>query len=197
MILYKIFFRLQVIGRENIPLEGGFILASNHASFLDPPALAVASPRVLSFMALEGLFRIPLFGRFIASLNAIPVKSKSSDLKSLRQAISELSSGGVLNIFPEGIRSPNGELGKPLRGIGLLAVKADVPIVPAFIKGSNKALPVHSKLIRPKKIKVYFGRPFLPKEMSTQSSNKDLYQAIAARTMDEIKRLKEKSQNEG
>ena len=156
VILSKLFFRLQAFGRKNVPSEGGFILASNHVSYLDPPVLGAACPRILFFMAKEGLFKIPLFGCLIANLNTFPVKTHSGDLRAIRRAIEELKAGRALAVFPEGGRTPNGRLGKPLPGIGLLAVKAAVAIVPAFIKGSNTALPLNAKFIRPKKIKVYF-----------------------------------------
>ena len=108
--LYKLLFRLQVSGQAHIPKQGGFILASNHASYLDPPALAAACPRIVSFLAKEGLFRNVFFGRFISSLNAFPIKTHSADFGALRLAIKELKAGKVLTIFPEGGRSLDGNL---------------------------------------------------------------------------------------
>lgn len=193
IVLYKVLFHLQVSGLSNIPLTGGFILASNHLSYLDPPALAAACPRRLSFLAKEGLFKNALFGGFIAALNSFPVSSQSGELKSLRRAIRELQAGKGLTIFPEGERSVDGKLGEPMKGVGFLAVKAAVPIVPVFIDGSGKALPMHSKFIRLKKIKVYFGRPILPQELPQQLKGSNSYQMIAEMTMKEISRLKESS----
>ena len=80
-----------------------------------------------------------------------------------------------------------------LIGIGLIAAKAKVPIVPAFIKGSNKALPLNSKLIQPKKIRIYFGKPFWPEEFGQKFKKTELYQAIAEMTMQRIAQLKEVS----
>jgi len=195
-ILCKILFRLQVFGRENIPLKGSFILASNHTSYLDPPLLGAACPRVLSFLAKEELFKIAFLGRLISDLNVYPVNSQSGDFGSLRRAIRELKAGKPFTIFPEGRRTADGRLQEPMRGVGLLAAKAEVPIIPAFIEGSNRALPVHSKFIRPKKIKVYFGRALRPQGISVQLKGRDLYQAIAVRIMEEIGRLREKGNGE-
>ncbi len=195
IVLFKVLFRLQVFGRDNIPLKGGFILASNHISYLDPPALSVACPRELCFLAKEELF-IGVFGRLIANLNAFPIKGQPGELMSLRRAIKELEAGRTLIIFPEGRRTADGRLGKPMPGVGLLAAKAGVCIVPAFIEGSNRALPIDSKFIRPKKIKVYFGKPLWPQEVSTRLAREDFYQALAARTMEEIGRLKPRAKND-
>lgn len=191
-VLFKLLFRFQVSGQKNVPEKGGVILACNHISYLDPPALGAASPRVVSFMAKEELFRIAIFGGFIRRLNAVPLKTHSGDIGTLRWALRELQAGGVVTIFPEGERTADGQLGKPLKGVGLLAVKSGAPIVPAFIEGSNRALPLRAKFIRLKKVRLYFGRPFYSGEVSGQLKREDLYQAIAERTMAEIKRLKER-----
>lgn len=189
-VLSKILFRLQVFGKENIPLKGNFIVASNHASYLDPPIVGASCPRVVSFLAKEELFKNFLFGRLISNLNAFPIKKEEGDVQSLRRAIRELRSGRGLVIFPEGRRTNAGQVVKPMRGVGLLATKGDAIIVPTFIRGSDKALPIHSKLIRPKKISVYFGRAFIPGRLS-ENSKKDFYQRIADKTMQEIDRLKQ------
>ncbi len=192
LILSKLLFRLQASGLKNIPLKGGFILASNHTSYLDPPILAAACPRVLSFIAKEELFKNAIFGRFITAVNAFPLKTETADLKALRWAIGALKAGGVVTIFPEGGRTTDGELDEPLKGVGFIAAKANVPIIPVFIEGSNKALPVNSKFIRPKKIKVYFGQPIKLEEFNLQTEHPDLYQRIAQRTMEKISKLRER-----
>ena len=192
LILSKLLFRLQAFGQNNIPLKGGFILASNHTSYLDPPILAAACPRVLSFIAKEELFKNAFFGRFITAMNAFPLKTETADLKALRWAIGALKAGGAVAIFPEGGRTTDGELDEPLKGVGFIAAKANVPIIPVFIEGSNRALPVNSKFIRPKKIKVYFGQPIKLEEFNLQAEDPDLYQRIAQRTMEKIRKLRER-----
>ena len=190
IILFKVLFRLQAFGVGNIPLKGGFILASNHASYLDPPILGAACPRVLSYLGKEGLFKNALFGRFLSALNVIPIKTHSGDIAALRRAIEGLKEERPLAIFPEGGRFNDGRLHQPLEGIGLIAAKTFAPIVPAFIAGSSKAMPVDSKFIYPKKIRIYFGEPIWPKEISSELHGRSLYQVIAAKTMKEIGHLK-------
>ncbi len=215
IVLFKILFRLQAFGRGNIPLKGGFILAANHTSYLDPPVLAAACPRKLCFLAKEELFKTAFsrkspsgislsdfrsgiryilsytIRKLISSLNTYPINKQSGDFGSLRRAMRELEAGRPLAIFPEGRRISGGELAQPSKGIGFLAAKAGVPIVPAFIEGASGALPVGGKFIRPKKIRVYFGRALKPQELIRRLKGKDYYQSIAELTMNEIARLKE------
>lgn len=191
LFLFKIIFRLQTFGLKNIPAKGGFILASNHTSYLDPPALGAVCPRRLYFLAKKELFRNVLFGRFISSLNAIPIQGQAGDLRYLRWVIRELKTGKAVVIFPEGRRAADGALVEALRGVGFLACKANVCIVPAFIEGSNQALPIDRRFIRFKKIKVHFGQAVRIKEIRQQLKAGDLYKAIAEKTMEEISRLKD------
>lgn len=194
IVLFKLFFRLEAKGSENIPLKGGFILAANHVSYLDPPVLAAACPRVLSFLAKEELFKNRLFGHFLTSLNVFPLKSQASDIRSLRWAIKVLKEGKPITIFPEGRRTYDGKLDKPQRGVGLLAAKADVPIIPAFIDGSIRALPRGSNMIRLHKIKVYFAQGLSAQNLNSKLSGRDLYQALAEEVMEQITQLQQVSQ---
>ena len=189
--LFKILFRLQAFGVENIPSTGGFILASNHKSYLDPPALAVASPRALSFLAREGLFKNAVFDRFISALHAFPLDNQNGDIKALRWAIERLKAGEPVIIFPEGRRVKEDFLYPASKGVGFLAARANVPVVPAFIEGSGRAMPVGSGLIYPRKIRVYFGRALFAQELSVEEAE-DYYQKFADQVMAEIKKLKER-----
>ena len=87
LVLCKIWFRLEIRGRENIPSSGAFILASNHTSFLDPVVLASACPRQLSFMARHDLLTIPIFGAFIRALGSFPIRRGTSDVASLKESL--------------------------------------------------------------------------------------------------------------
>lgn len=153
----KLFFHFEVIGRRNIPKSGGFILVSNHASFLDPVFLSASCPRVLNFMARDSLFRNPVFGWWLLDVGVFPVKRWSGDLSAIRAAVRRLKSGRGLGLFPEGTRSPDGEIRDFSQGFALLADKAGVPVVPARVIGSYRALGKGSKMIRPVKVRVVFG----------------------------------------
>lgn len=159
LILGKFFFHLEARGREFIPRQGGFVLVSNHASFLDPIILGVLSPRVLSYAARDSLFRNKLFAALLSEICVFPIKRWSADLGAVKESVRRLKNNSGLVVFPEGTRSPNGEIQNFTYGFVLLAHKAAVPIIPAWISGSNKAWGKGRRLIRPAKIKVVFGRP--------------------------------------
>ena len=157
----KIFCRLEVYGRDNIPKTGGFILASNHVSFLDPLAVGVSIDRKVSFVARHDLFSVPLLGWWMSGVGAFPVKRDSTGLSALREAICRLRRGEGLVLFPEGKRSPDGSPGEPESGVGFIAVKSEVPVIPVLIKGTDRAFPKGAKFIKPHKISVYFGSQIL------------------------------------
>lgn len=159
LIFLKILFRLDAKGIENVPRQGGFILASNHASNLDPLALGAALPRKLNFMAKDSLFKNPLLRWWLLNVGAFPVKRESADISALREAMRRIKDGNGLLLFPEGTRRSDGTLEMPQGGIGFLAYKLNVPVIPAFISGTQRALPRGSRFIRPVKVSVHFGKP--------------------------------------
>lgn len=181
-IMFKILFRFKAQGLEHIPERGGFILASNHVSYLDPIAVGVACQRKLNYMAKEELFFNPLFSRFLSSIGVFPVKRDSADLSALKEAMRRVRMGGALVLFPEGSRRFDGASGEPYPGIGFLAAKLNVPVIPAFVKGTEKALPVGAKFIRLTNISVCFG-----KQISIE--RRMPYQDIAGHIMDNIRHL--------
>ncbi len=182
IFLCKIFFGLEVEGRNNIPARGGFILASNHASNLDPLILGVAASRELNFMAKDALFKNPLFGWLLFNVGAFPVKREYADVSAMKEAIGRLKKGSALLIFPAGSRSRGNNV-QAQPGVGMLSNKASCPVVPVFISGTDKALPVGARFIKPTKIRVRFGR-ILSFERNAA------YELIASKVMGEILSLK-------
>lgn len=157
-IFCGLLFCLKVYGRQNIPKEGGFILACNHLSYLDPIVLGVACPRNINYMARHDLFKNKIFGRMISSVGAFPVKRDSADLSAIKEAIKRVKSGKVVGLFPQGSRKEIDSQDKPEAGIGFLAAKVDAPVIPAFINGTQRCLAKGAKFVRPGKITVSFGK---------------------------------------
>lgn len=150
--LYRIIYRIEVTGEENIPKSGGAILCANHKSNNDGIILAISQKRPITFMAKEELFKIPVLGTILKKVAAFPVKRGTGDIGAIRTAVDVLNKENMLSIFPEGTRNKTKEpLGEFKAGAVLIAYKADSMIVPCAISGSY---------IPFSKIKVSFGVPF-------------------------------------
>lgn len=183
-IIFKVLFHLEVCYAGRLPKKKGFVLVSNHASFLDPIILGVASTRFLSYAARDSLFRNILFGALLKNVGAFPIKRWSADLCAVREAVQRLKQGNGVLIFPEGTRSNDGQIQQDIsHGFVLLAKKANVPIVPARIYGSDKALGKGSKWINITKIKVVFG------DAVNVGEDKD-YTRIANSVFEQVRQLK-------
>ena len=138
-LYFKIFHRFRVSGLEHVPSDGAFLLASNHVSFFDPPALGCRVPRDLHYFARKSLFK-GLLGQLITAFNSIPVDRGSSDVSSFKKALKVLDKGSPLLVFPEGTRSLDGSLQAAKAGVGLIAIKASVPVLPARVIGGFEIL---------------------------------------------------------
>ncbi|MBU1088075.1 MAG: 1-acyl-sn-glycerol-3-phosphate acyltransferase [Candidatus Omnitrophica bacterium] len=193
----KLLFFFKVKGRSFVPKHGGCIIASNHLSYLDPIVLSVASPRILSFMAKKELFSQhgKFFKWLITALNAFPLERGTADLKAIRFAINKLKAGHCLIVFPEGTRSSSGEVRDPQAGVSMLAAKANVPVIPAFITGSDKALPAKSKkVVFFTPMSVSFGPALMFKPDADKNDIKADYQMFSNQIIQQI-RLLENPQN--
>lgn len=168
--------RRRVIGSENIPKEGGVIIAPNHVSFADPPLTGSSMKRPLYFMAKQELFDIPVLGFLIRRTNAFPVKRGQQDVGAFRMALKLLKAGKAVLMFPEGTRSKDGNFGRPRAGVGMIACTAQVPVVPVRLVNSNHIF---------KGITVIFGKPVYPPKDYT----KENYQQLSAQALEEIKKL--------
>jgi 1-acyl-sn-glycerol-3-phosphate acyltransferase len=150
---------LKVYGRENVPLEGGALMISNHQSYLDPAILGAQLWRPMSYLAKSELWKNPIFGALITSLNAFPVRQGAGDTGAIKETISRLKEGHLLNIFPEGSRTEDGELLPIQPGAALVIRKAGVPVVPAVVDGSFRAWPKGQILPHPGPVRVMYGKP--------------------------------------
>ena len=189
-LLLNIPFSWKVEGRENIPLTGPLILATNHVHLLDPFFLLFSSPRWINFMAKEELFRSPFLRPWLRWAGSIPIhrggkiKDKQKMLKSARDA---LEKGLVLGMFPEGGRSHDGKLRKGKPGSAVIASKTNIPILPVGIVGTDKIKGISCLWKRPG-IVVNIGKPFkLPPTSSKMS--KSQMQLLTAQLMSEIAAL--------
>lgn len=156
---FKVFFAMKIEGKENIPCRGGVILASNHLSYIDPIVLGIFVPRRVNFMAKEELFKNFLFRWIIVRLGAFPIKRESIDRITYKKILKLLQKREVVVLFPEGTRSIDGTIGQLHAGTARIALKANVPVIPIIIRGTEKVLPRGGKLIRLAKIKARAAKP--------------------------------------
>ena len=183
---FKAFHRFKVYGLDNIPSSGPFILASNHQSFFDPPALGCRLPRNLHYFARDSLFFWPL-GILIRNLNSIPVNRSTLDIKTLKLVLAVLNQGNPLLVFPEGTRSCTDQIQSGKKGIGLLLAKSGVPVVPAKVIGAYKVL--GRGMIFPrigKQIVIKYGSVVYMKDLDPGKADSNRYEVIAQRVISEI-----------
>jgi 1-acyl-sn-glycerol-3-phosphate acyltransferase len=147
-------WRARVYGTSNVPRDGALIVACNHVSYFDPPLLGCLCPRRISYMAKKELFAIPVLGTVIRALGAYAVDREGSATAAIKRSLAVLETGGVVGIFPEGRRNPGGTFA-PQTGVALLSALGQVPVVPACIRGTDRAL-------RLAQINVAFGAPLNP-----------------------------------
>lgn len=186
------FFRLtgglRSVGRENVPKEGAVILAPLHVSHLDPPAVACACSRRLNFMAKEELFRVPVLGPIIRSLDAFPVKRGEGDTEAIRLTISLLEQGKCVLVFPEGTRGDAISIQPINKGVTMLARRTGAWVVPVGMVGSHKVLPKGQSKPKRHRITVAFGKPFRYQDIQSPSE-KEAREAFARRLQAEIVEL--------
>ena len=157
-IFFRIWFRWKVLHRERVPVEGGVILASNHVSYLDPVYVVSALERMVVGLARESAFNVPLGGRILRSWRVIPV-DQSGTGRGLKTFLSRLRSGDAVVMYPEGTRSPTGQIRAPQPGIGLIIIKSTAPVVPIKLFGAYEAYARHHWLPRPYQVQIKFGEP--------------------------------------
>ena len=131
---------------------------------------------------------MPLLGALIRRLNARPVRREGADAGALRTALRILQDGGVLLMFPEGTRGPEGTLRDPKPGAAMLAVMSGAPVVPVFVEGSGRAWPRGRRLPRPAKVTVTFG-PAQVFERRDADGRKTDYEVVSRRMMAAIEHL--------
>jgi len=193
--MYATYFRWRVFNAERVPQTGAVILASNHASFLDPPLVGSGFWRPINYLARESLFRFPGIGALLRSWQAVPVDRDGGGAAGLRAILARLLAGGGIILFPEGTRTSDGQLQPARSGIGLVVVKSTAPVVPVRVFGSYAAYGRHMRIPRPRRLMVKYGEPMLFEKLRAEAKNcskprlKEIYQEIANEIMAAIAKL--------
>jgi 1-acyl-sn-glycerol-3-phosphate acyltransferase len=196
--MYAVYFRWRVFGAENVPLSGGVILASNHASFLDPPLVGSGLKRDINYLARESLFRFPGVGALLRSWNSVPVDRDGGGAAGLKAILERLLAGGGIILFPEGTRTMDGKLQPARSGIGLTVIKSSAPVMPVRTFGTFEAYGRNHKFPRPVRVAVKYGQPMYFEKLRAEAKTcskprlKVIYQEVADEIMAAIAKLEPK-----
>ncbi len=191
--LFRIAFRPRVVGRENVPATGAFILASNHLSFIDSMAIPLMAPRRVGYLAKAEYWRGPgIKGWFtrtlFTALGALPVERQThrAAQEALDTAMVVLRNGGGFGIYPEGTRSRDGRLQRGKTGVAWLALTADCPVVPVAVAGTDRVQPIGANWPRPHRFSVTFGKPLTFPEYRGMAGNGRARREVTDRIMNAI-----------
>lgn len=158
----RVWFRVEVRGRENLPVDGAYIVAPIHRSNLDTPVVSAITRRRLRYMGKESLWRSRILGWFLSAMGGFPVQRGSADREALKAALKVIERGEPLVMFPEGTRQSGPTITEFFDGPSYVACRTGAPIIPVGLGGTEAAMPRGSKFIRPVKIIIVVGSPLHP-----------------------------------
>ena len=194
--LFFLAFRPTVTGRENVPLTGPVILASNHLSFIDSIAIPLMAPRKVAYLAKAEYFRGSGFSGWVSrtlftALGALPVErgTHRAAQAALDTALGVLQTGGAFGIYPEGTRSRDGRLHRGKTGVAWLALTADCPVVPVAVRGTDRVQPIGASWPRPHRVSITFGTPLTFPEQRGQAGRGQARRVVTDRVMEAIAAL--------
>jgi 1-acyl-sn-glycerol-3-phosphate acyltransferase len=194
--LFAFYFGWRVYNNERVPLQGPVILAANHASFLDPPLVGSGLHRDINYLARKSLFRVPMLGWILRTVNAVPVDRDGGGASGLKAIMDRLHNGGAIILFPEGTRSKDGNFQPARSGVGLTVIKSEASVVPVRVFGTFEAWGRHVKFPRlRRRVIVKYGEPMRFDQLRAEAKVcskvrlKQIYQQVADEIMSAITKL--------
>ena len=184
-VLFPPLFRVQVEGLENLPREGAAMFVANHVSAFDPIIIGTYLPRPVTYVAKRELVQAPILGWMYRKWGAVLVRRDGKDMPALRALLRVLQAGRLIGMFPEGTRSRDGVLRRPLPGAAYLAAKTGVPVVPIATWGAERlTLARRVREGRPP-VRIRVGQPFTPVHQGDSIRSADL-EALGDRLMQAV-----------
>lgn len=180
-IIVHLFFRIRVVGRENVPEKGGYILCCNHTHFLDVAFLMVEFKSHLCFMAKQEIFKNKLIARFIRGMGAFPVArgTGTGGTAAIHTAEKLVNSGNILGIFPEGTRNPHGRPKAAKSGVAVIANSTGADVLPVSVYYDGK-------MTLFKKVTLNIGKLIPNSELKMEETNRAELRRVAGHIMDKI-----------
>jgi 1-acyl-sn-glycerol-3-phosphate acyltransferase len=193
--VFALYFRWRVYNSERVSQKGAVILAANHESFLDPPLVGSGLKRDINYLARKSLFRIPVLGWVLRTVNAVPVERDGGGAAGLKAIIDRLHNGGAIILFPEGTRTYDGKFQPARSGVGLTVIKSDAPVVPVRVFGTYEAWGRHVRFPRSLPVILKYGKPMDFAALRSEAKScskarlKEIYQQVADEIMATIAKL--------
>ncbi len=175
-IWFKLVYRMEINGIENIPKEGPVIFCGNHRSYIDPPVIVVTAKRDIKFLAKEELYENKFLAFLGWAFEAIPVKRDEKDIAAIKSSLKDLKQGKCIALFPEGTRNGLAKGEKVKDGVAFFAVRSGAKVVPCGIKGGTKEL---------RKLTINYGKALDYSEYKG-SKDKEVLDKITKEIMDNI-----------
>ncbi len=197
--LFRFYFGWRVFNAERVPESGPVILACNHASYIDPPLAGAGLNRPISYLARASLFRVPILAAILRSWEVVAVDRDGGTGGGFKAILERLEGGGAILLFPEGTRTPDGQLQPARAGLGLAVIKSTAPVVPVRLFGTYQAYGRRQCWPRPRRrLTVKYGRPmdFAARRAEARACAKPrvkaIYQEVAEEIMAAIAKLEPK-----
>jgi 1-acyl-sn-glycerol-3-phosphate acyltransferase len=184
----RIYHRVNVLAPQRLPKHGPAILICNHISGLDPMLIQSVCPRLIVWMMAREYYEIGALRWVFKTVEAIPVDRGGRDLAATRAALRALEAGRILGVFPEGKIETSRQLLPFQTGVAMMAVKANVPVYPAYLDGTQRGKEMVHAFLYPNVANVAFGPPL---EVGEATTSKEVLESVTGRFTDAISRLKD------
>lgn len=165
--VFAFWLTYRAYGLENLPPAGGGLIVANHQSYLDPLLIGLPLHRPISFLARDSLFKVPLLGWILRNTYVMPINRDAASPSSIRECLKRMEEGFLVGIFPEGTRTPDGEMAQFKPGFLSLIRRSDVPVYPVGISGAYEAYPKGAWFVLPKPVRVVYGQPITRHELAS------------------------------
>jgi 1-acyl-sn-glycerol-3-phosphate acyltransferase len=184
-IWFAIMFKVEIVGKENVPAEGNAIICANHYSNYDPFAAAIFLDRLPRYLGKKELFENKILAYLLKEVRVIPLDRKAAmDMKAVKAALKVLKEDQILGIFAEGTRVKEGEQVDAKGGVALFAMKGNTNVIPCAISGKYKFR---------NKIRVEYGKPLTLEEFRGQKLTAELMSEITDVVMGKVEEMKVKA----